>query len=144
MHPLPKHPELITPERVLTSIRARFNPIPSLTPLLLGNYLESFRLGFFRNIALAWDAMERRDYKLQAVAPKRKKAVARHGWDVLTIDNSTAAQRQKLALEHFYNHLTALNAIEEISGAVVGIALVLSAVCVPTAFSPRITGRLYQ
>jgi phage gp29-like protein len=113
MHPLPKHPEFITPERVLTSIRARFNPIPSLTPLLLGNYLESFRLGFFRNIALAWDAMERRDYKLQAVAPKRKKAVARHGWDILTLDDSAAAQRQKLALEHFYNHLTAVNALEE-------------------------------
>lgn len=112
-HPLPRHPELITPERVLMSIRARFNPIPSLTPALLGNYLESFRLGFFRNIALAWDAMERRDYKLQAVAPKRKKAVARHGWDILTLDDSPAAQRQKLALEHFYNHLTAVNALEE-------------------------------
>ena len=111
--PLPRHPELITPERVLMSIRARFNPIPSLTPALLGNYLESFRLGFFRNIALAWDAMERRDYKLQAVAPKRKKAVARHGWDILTLDDSPAAQRQKLALEHFYNHLTAVNALEE-------------------------------
>src|SRR2546427_4724209 len=38
----------------------------------------------------------------------------------------------------------ALNAIEEISGPVIGIALVLSAVFVPTAFIPGITGRLYQ
>jgi HAE1 family hydrophobic/amphiphilic exporter-1 len=38
----------------------------------------------------------------------------------------------------------AVKAMEEISGPVVGIALVLSAVFVPTAFIPGITGRLYQ
>src|SRR6266849_5132168 len=39
---------------------------------------------------------------------------------------------------------SALKAMEEISGPVVGIALVLSAVFIPTAFIPGITGRLYQ
>src|SRR6204780_1245961 len=38
----------------------------------------------------------------------------------------------------------ALKAMEELSAPVVGIALVLSAVFVPTAFIPGITGRLYQ
>jgi HAE1 family hydrophobic/amphiphilic exporter-1 len=38
----------------------------------------------------------------------------------------------------------ALKAMEQISGPVIGIALVLSAVFVPTAFIPGITGRLYQ
>ena len=38
----------------------------------------------------------------------------------------------------------ALQAMEELSGPVVGIALVLSAVFVPTAFIPGITGKLYQ
>ncbi len=38
----------------------------------------------------------------------------------------------------------ALKAMEELSGPVVGIALVLSAVFVPTAFIPGITGQLYQ
>ena len=38
----------------------------------------------------------------------------------------------------------AIRAMEEISGPVIGIALVLSAVFVPTAFIPGITGRLYQ
>ena len=37
-----------------------------------------------------------------------------------------------------------LKAMEEISAPVVGIALVLSAVFIPTAFIPGITGRLYQ
>ena len=38
----------------------------------------------------------------------------------------------------------ALKAMEEISGPVIGIALVLSSVFIPTAFIPGITGRLYQ
>src|ERR1700722_12757782 len=38
----------------------------------------------------------------------------------------------------------ALKAMEEISGPVIGIALVLSAVFVPPPFIPGITGRLYQ
>src|SRR5213596_3386515 len=38
----------------------------------------------------------------------------------------------------------ALKAMTELSGPVVGIALVLSAVFIPTAFLPGITGRLYQ
>src|SRR5437870_9988307 len=38
----------------------------------------------------------------------------------------------------------ALEAMEELSGPVVGIALVLASVFVPAAFIPGITGRLYQ
>ncbi|MEI6352007.1 MAG: multidrug efflux RND transporter permease subunit [Verrucomicrobiota bacterium] len=37
-----------------------------------------------------------------------------------------------------------LRAMEQVSGPVIGIALVLSSVFVPTAFIPGITGRLYQ
>ena len=113
MKPITQHRSRITQERVQLSIRARFNPIPSLTPRLLGSYLESFRLGYFRNLALTWDAMERRDYQLQAVAPRRKKSVARRGFEILTVEDSTAAREQKEVLEYFYNHLTAMNALEE-------------------------------
>ncbi len=38
----------------------------------------------------------------------------------------------------------ALKAMEEVSGPVIAIALILSAVFIPTAFVPGITGRLYQ
>jgi len=53
------------------------------------------------------------------------------------------------AIEHHIEHGlspkdAALKAMEEVSGPVVGIAIVLSAVFVPTAFIPGITGRLYQ
>jgi HAE1 family hydrophobic/amphiphilic exporter-1 len=53
------------------------------------------------------------------------------------------------AVEHHIEHGlspkdAALKAMEEVSGPVVGIAIVLSAVFIPTAFVPGITGRLYQ
>lgn len=53
------------------------------------------------------------------------------------------------AVEHHIEHgLTpkeaTTKAMEEVSGPVIGIALVLSAVFIPTAFIPGITGRLYQ
>ncbi len=38
----------------------------------------------------------------------------------------------------------AFKAMEEVSGPVVGVALVLAAVFIPTAFIPGITGRMYQ
>ena len=41
-------------------------------------------------------------------------------------------------------HDATLQAMKEVSGPVIGIALVLSAVFLPTAFIPGITGRLYQ
>ena len=53
------------------------------------------------------------------------------------------------AIEHHIEHglspkQAAFKAMEEVSGPVVGIAVVLSAVFIPTAFIPGITGRLYQ
>jgi len=53
------------------------------------------------------------------------------------------------AVEHHIDHGlspkdAAFKAMEEVSGPVIGIAIVLSAVFIPTAFVPGITGRLYQ
>jgi HAE1 family hydrophobic/amphiphilic exporter-1 len=53
------------------------------------------------------------------------------------------------AVEHHIEHGLSpkdatVKAMEQVSGPVIGIALVLSAVFVPTAFIPGITGRLYQ
>jgi HAE1 family hydrophobic/amphiphilic exporter-1 len=53
------------------------------------------------------------------------------------------------AVEHHIEHGLSpkdatLKAMEEVSGPVIAIALILAAVFVPTAFIPGITGRLYQ
>ena len=53
------------------------------------------------------------------------------------------------AVEHHIEHGlspkdAALKAMEEVSGPVIAIAIILAAVFIPTAFIPGITGRLYQ
>src|SRR5512135_2020561 len=53
------------------------------------------------------------------------------------------------AVEHHIEHglspkEASLKAMEEVSGPVIAIAIILAAVFVPTAFIPGITGRLYQ
>ena len=53
------------------------------------------------------------------------------------------------AVEHHIEHglapkEAAIKAMEEVSAPVIGIAVILSAVFIPTAFIPGITGRLYQ
>jgi phage gp29-like protein len=102
----------ITPERVQRNKQSRFNPIRQLQPDRLAQQLDEFEAGNLRETALLWDIMERRDDILKCVAPKRKKAVARRPWEILTLDDSPAAQKQKAALEFFYNNLTATHALE--------------------------------
>jgi phage gp29-like protein len=106
----------ISTERVTLSVRMRFNPLRGLTPDRLVQYLEQFNIGFFRMAAMTWDTMEKRNSRLKAVVPKRKKAVSRHGWEVLTIETvpdgmEELANQQKDDLTYFYNNLTATEAI---------------------------------
>jgi phage gp29-like protein len=120
--PAPRNPKMrtdgeptINTERVTQGVRTRFNVIRGLTPATLSSYLEQFELGFFRSAALAWDKIERRDFTLKSVAPKRKKAVARHGWEIVTTanlpeDQKALAQKQVEVLNYFYNNLTATDA----------------------------------
>jgi len=84
-----------------------------LDPLSLSRQLDEFSQGIYTRIARTWDAIERRDDVVMAVAGKRKSAAARHGWEVLTIDDSPEAHAHRDALTYFYNHLTAVNALDE-------------------------------
>ena len=122
--PTPKSVDLTTAgqdsintARVTMSVRMRFNPLRGLTPAMLAGWLDQFDMGFFRSAAILWDRLEKRDYKLKSVVPKRKKAVARHGFEILTVDNipddqKELAQKQADALKHFYNNLTATDALK--------------------------------
>ena len=101
-----------TRERIISDRRLRFNPIRHLTPESLARSLEAFHLGYLRPAALLWDAMERRDDVLQGVAAKRKKSVARLDWEVVTLDDTPLALRDRQALEYFYSNLTATHACE--------------------------------
>ncbi|HEY3760663.1 MAG TPA: DUF935 family protein [Verrucomicrobiae bacterium] len=108
--------ESMTPARVTLSVRMRNNPIRGLNFERFVAYLDQWRLGFFRMAGMAWDTMERRDYQLQIVRPKRLKSVARHGYDIILRDDvaesqKELAQAQRSFLNHFYTNLTATNAI---------------------------------
>ncbi|NOS70064.1 MAG: DUF935 family protein [Verrucomicrobia bacterium] len=106
----------ISAQRVTQSVRMRFNPLRGLKPDGLASYLDQFDLGFFRQAAIVWDRLERRDYKLKSVVPKRKKAVARHGFEIITVDcddsQRSLAEKQAETLEQFYNNLTATDALK--------------------------------
>ena len=108
----------ITTERVATSIRTRFDPLPTLHPRLLTQYLQQFEYGYLEPADRTWDAMERRDDRLASVAAKAKGALARHGFEVLVVSGlddtqKAEAQRHRVALEYLYNHCTATNAARE-------------------------------
>lgn len=107
----------ITPERVTMSVRMRWNPIKGLTPERAVGYLDQWRLGFFRSAGMMWDQMQRRDYQLKITEPKRKKSVARHGYDVLILENlkpgqEALAQQQKEFLQNFYDNVSVTTALD--------------------------------
>jgi len=108
----PKTAEQVSPQRVQATLKARYNPIRNLTPSLLSTQLDSFAGGQISRCALTWDKIEERDDVLISVARKRKKAVARHGFEIITLDDSPQAARHKETLEYFYNNITATSAID--------------------------------
>ena len=108
----------ITAERVARSIRTRFDPLPSLNPRLLTQYLQQFEYGYLEPAARTFDAMERRDDRLASVAGKARSALARYGFEVLIAGGlnktqTAEAQRHRAALEYLYTHCTATNAVRE-------------------------------
>jgi len=115
---------------------SRFDPLRHCDPARLTRYMDSFRAGRLRDLALVMDAIEERDDVLASVAPKAKSAVARHGWEILTVnteDNATAAQAQgqKAALEAFYNNLRVTNALDQ--DELGGVSLLLRQMMTPRA-----------
>lgn len=115
---MPMEPDVtVTPERVALSVRMRYNPIKGLTFERLVAALDAWDLGFFRNAAVLWDKMEKRDYQLKVVAPKRKKSVARNGYDILIVDECPEDQKalaaeQQTFLKNFYGNVTATSAMD--------------------------------
>lgn len=112
-----KNRQHMTEGRVTQFLRSRFNPIRGLTPATLARQLDGYATGQLREIALTWDAIEKRDDVIRVVAQKRKKGVARRSYDILTLSDlppaqEAEAQRHKEVLSWFYNNLEVQNAID--------------------------------
>ena len=82
------------------------DPIRGLTLDRLTAQIDAFQNGYLTDFALTAEAMEQRDDILKNVITKRKKAVTRHGWEILTENCSPEARAQRDALDYFYRNLT--------------------------------------
>jgi phage gp29-like protein len=104
---------IVTPQRVQIALQNRFNPIRDLTPDRLTSHLDNFKTGRLRELALLMDFVEERDPSVKTVVAKRKKAVARLPWEIVTLetDDTARAERHREALEAFYNHLEVTDAL---------------------------------
>ena len=109
----PKEVSTITAERIIIAKRARYNPLRNLTPALLTTQMDSFRMGYLWQAALTWDAMSRRDPIVQSVKPKREKAVSRHGYEIVKLEETPEAEQHAAALKYFYDHLKTTDALEQ-------------------------------
>jgi phage gp29-like protein len=108
---------VLSPDRVTLSIRQRFNPTKNITADALSSAHDEFDRGNLRNAAMMWEVIEDRDDLVKAVAGKRKKNIARNGFEVVTFpkkgtDGYEQALKQKAALEHFYDQILVTHAID--------------------------------
>lgn len=133
--------------RVKHSMRARFNPIKTLTPDTLSSMLDGFHAGYLKSAALTWEAIEHRDDVIFGVAMKRKKSISRLNWEILTVDDSEEAKKQQSALVYFYNNLTATSACDANERGGIGLLIrqMMDAIGKKYAvheiiFDPRATG----
>jgi phage gp29-like protein len=110
----PTHTQsVVSAQRVMQYLLARFNPIRGLNAERLGQYIEQWMLGFLRWQSLAWSQIKERDSDLKTVIPKRIFAVSRLEWEIIADDESTEAKQHKTALEYFYKNLTVTEALDQ-------------------------------
>ena len=106
-------PSVTTPARVLVDQRSRFNPMRQATPELVSTYLDSFDAGYLGGLARLMHAVEDRDLLVKGVVAKRKKAVSRYGWEIITKPGAdeALAKRQAEALRYFFDNLEATDVL---------------------------------
>jgi len=110
----PTHQEsVVSAQRVLQYLLARFNPIRGLTPRRLGHYLEQWKLGFLRWQSLCWNEIRERDDSIKAVEAKRVFAVSKLQWEIIKDEDSPDAEKHKQALEFAYKNLTCTDVLDQ-------------------------------
>lgn len=112
---MPTHQQsVVSAQRVMQYLLARFNPNRGLTPQRLADYLDQWSLGFLRWFALSWDRMQQTDDQIRAVKSKREYAVSRLKWEIFCDDpKDEKAAAQKDALTAFYKNLTCTHALDQ-------------------------------
>lgn len=103
----------VSAERARLFKLTAFNPIRGLTPARLSTALDAFDRGELRGAVLLWQKILLRDDQAKTCFAKRVRNVTALDYDILPVDDSTEAARDKAALEHFYNNLAAFDGLNE-------------------------------
>jgi phage gp29-like protein len=91
----------------------RFNPLRGMTPSSLAAAMDSAAAGWLRPAALLYEAIEAREAIVKSVMAKRRAAVARRDWQIITPDpTDPRGESHKSTLEYFYNNLTVTDATD--------------------------------
>jgi phage gp29-like protein len=104
----------VSAQRIVWSIRNKWNPLRDLTVHRMVEFLQSWEVGYLRNATLVWDAMLRRDPILNAVSEKRCDALSLLQWEIAVDDaEDPEAEAQREALEAFYRNITVTEALDQ-------------------------------
>ena len=109
----PKTESQITDERIIIAKRAQYNSLRGLTPEMLTVQMDAHRMGYLWQFALTAHLMKQRDPIITSATKKREKAVSRHGYEIVKLVDSDDADKHKAALEYFYGHCKATDAMEQ-------------------------------
>lgn len=82
--------------------KTRWNPLRFFSGEALGRALDSFESGDLREAAQFFKVIAERDDTISGVKSKREKAVAHKPFNVVTLDDSPEAQKQREVLEGFW------------------------------------------
>jgi hypothetical protein len=102
----------IDAERVRLALMSSESMIRGLTAERLVHVLEDFKRGRLREAAMLWQTIRERDDTTLAVSEKRDLDVALLDWEILAVDESPEAARDKEALEAAYDGLVATDALD--------------------------------
>ena len=109
----PKTDSKITQERVVIAKRGLYNPLKGLTPEILTWQLDAFRQGYLWQFALTAYLMAERDPIVKSSMCKRVKAPARHGYEIVMIEQTDEAKKHKAAIEYCFANLRTMDAMDQ-------------------------------
>ncbi len=98
--------------RIEWAIRLRYSPMPELDMGYLASLLNAFRIGELRVVGKVWEVMMERDGELAVNADKRCSDACGLEWQVVS-DGSTEGDAHAAALDYFYRHLKATEALDQ-------------------------------
>jgi phage gp29-like protein len=111
--PIVAAPLVISAEALRIERQNRYNPIRSLTPVMLASVLEAFEHGNLTQAALLWERIAERDDVIASVKPKREKDVSQMAMQVMATDDSGAAgTAHQEVLQDFWQNVRCYNSYD--------------------------------